>query len=113
MTHHAWVEEFAAAITVCDAQGTILEMNQRAAQAFAKEGGLALIGSNLLDCHPEPARSKVRHLLRTQQPNVYTIEKGGVKKLVYQAPWYQQGEFAGLVEMVVEIPFEMRHFVRG
>jgi hypothetical protein len=47
-----------------------------------------------------------------QKPNVYTIEKAGVKKLVYQAPWYQDGVYAGVVELAVEIPFKMPHFVR-
>ena len=32
-------------------------MNEQAAKAYATQGGKALIGTNLLDCHPEPARS--------------------------------------------------------
>ena len=45
--------------------------------------------------------------------NVYTIEKGGVKKLIYQAPWYQDGEYRGIVELSLPIPFVMPHFVRS
>ncbi len=108
----SWIQEFPGAITVCDADGIILDMNERAAQSFAESGGKQLIGSNLLDCHPERARDKVKQLLETRQKNVYTIEKKGVKKLVYQTPWYQNGQFCGLVEMVLEIPFELPHFVR-
>jgi len=33
--------------------------------------------------------------------------------LIYQSPWYQNGEFAGLVEISLEIPEQMPHFVRG
>jgi len=44
--------------------------------------------------------------------NIYTLEKDGIKKLIYQAPWYEGGEYAGVVELSVEIPFEMPHFVR-
>ena len=51
-------------------------------------------------------------LLASQQPNAYTIEKSGVKKLIYQAPWFKGGEFQGLVELSLPIPFDMPHFVR-
>jgi hypothetical protein len=51
-------------------------------------------------------------MLATGQANVYTIEKDGVKKLIYQAPWYREGEYAGFVEISLEIPAEMPHFVR-
>jgi transcriptional regulator with PAS, ATPase and Fis domain len=112
MADHRWVDEFPAAITVCDAQGIIIEMNERAAQAFHKEGGRKLIGSNVLDCHPEPARTKLQRLMETQSANVYTIEKGGVHKLIYQAPWYENGQYSGFVEMSFEIPGQMPHFVR-
>ncbi|HTX89952.1 MAG TPA: PAS domain-containing protein [Anaerolineales bacterium] len=110
---HAWLKEFPGAVTVCDAQGVILEMNDKAARTFEKDGGTALIGKNLLDCHPEPARSKLEQMLAGREPNVYTIEKNGVKKLIYQTPWYRDGEYAGFIELSLEIPFEMPHFVRG
>jgi len=113
MTKGAWLEEFPGAITVCDTRGIILEMNARAAQVFREQGGKGLIGSNLLDCHPEPSRTKTQRLLATGERNVYTIEKGGARKLVYQAPWYAEGAFAGLVELSLELPESMPHFVRG
>jgi transcriptional regulator with PAS, ATPase and Fis domain len=112
MTEHSWVQEFPGAITVCDPGGIILEMNDRAVKAYQNQGGIKLIGTNMLDCHPEPARTKVRGLLETRQANVYTIEKAGVKKLIYQAPWYRRGRYSGLVEISLEIPAEMPHFVR-
>jgi PAS domain S-box-containing protein len=107
-----WVEELGAAITVCDAEGRIVEMNAESARTFAGDGGRALLGRSVLDCHPEPARRKVEELLVTRETNVYTIEKDGRKKLVYQAPWFEKGEFRGLVELVLPIPSEMPHFVR-
>jgi transcriptional regulator with PAS, ATPase and Fis domain len=113
MTDHAWIQEFPGAITVCDPAGIILAMNDKAAAAFADDGGRDLIGSNVLDCHPEAARAKLRRLLETQQANVYTIEKRGVRQLVYQQPWYQDGQYGGLVELVLELPDAMPHFVRG
>jgi len=107
-----WIEGFPGSITVCDPNGMILYMNEHSLESFSAEGGSALIGTNLLDCHPEPARSKLLDLLKNRQANVYTIEKKGAKKLIYQAPWFQDGKFAGLVELSLVIPFEMPHFIR-
>ncbi|MBI4789971.1 MAG: PAS domain-containing protein [Chloroflexi bacterium] len=106
------MEEFPGSVIACDENGIILEMNAKAAKGYADRGGKALIGSNLLDCHSEASRAKVAQLLETKQLGVYTIEKNGIKKLVYHSPWYQDGKYAGIVELVVEIPFEMPHFVR-
>lgn len=113
MTRHAWVKEFDGAVTVCDPRGIILEMNDRAIAAFATSGGASLIGSNLLDCHPEPARTLLEGLMAARQKNVYTIEKRGVRKLVCQSPWYEGGEYRGFVELVIALPAGMPHRVRS
>ena len=34
MNDHPWVREFGAAVTVCDTEGIILEMNDRSARMF-------------------------------------------------------------------------------
>lgn len=112
MIQGAWIKEFSAAITVCDSEGIILEMNDKACKMFEKDGGKELIGKNVLDCHPEPARNKLKEMLKARTTNCYTIEKGGIKKLVYQAPWYKDNQHMGLVEAVIEIPAEMPHFKR-
>jgi DUF438 domain-containing protein len=109
---NAWIKEFPAAVTVCDKDGIILEMNDRSARNLARDGGRSLIGKNLLDCHPDPARGKVERLMDARQVNVYTIEKKGKKKFIYQSPWSLNGEYAGFVEISMEIPFELPHFVR-
>jgi transcriptional regulator with PAS, ATPase and Fis domain len=109
---HAWIKEFPAAVTICDTEGIILEMNDRSVATFTEDGGLSLIGKNLLDCHPEPSLSQLKEMMRTVSKNVYTIEKNGKKKLIYQSPWYADGKYAGFVEMSLEIPFDMPHFVR-
>lgn len=113
MPEGAWVKELKAAITVCDRDGVALEMNDRAAETHAKDGGRALIGKSILECHPERARELFEDLLRTERLNVYTIEKDGVKKLIYQAPWYREGVFAGIVELSLPIPWDLPHFVRS
>jgi len=107
-----WTSEFPGAVTVCDRHGVILEMNDKSAKAFEQDGGRALVGTNLLNCHPEPSRSQVADLLANPRVNAYTIEKRGVRKLIYQAPWFRDGEAQGLVELSLEIPADMPHFVR-
>ena len=112
MSDNAWVLEFPAAITVCDKDGIMLEMNEQGKESFADEGGAALIGTNVLDCHPEPSRTLLQSNLGTGQKNIYTIQKAGVKKLIYQSPWYRNGAYAGFVELSLPIPDAMPHFDR-
>jgi hypothetical protein len=112
MNSDQWVREFPAAITVCDSKGVLLAMNERAISSFESHGGAALIGTNLVDCHPEPARTKVVGMLKSGSPNIYTIQKGGIKKLIYQSPWFVGGEYAGFVEFSLPIPETMPHFIR-
>lgn len=106
-------DELPCGITICDRDGIIVYMNDYAVnKQFSDRGGADLIGSSLFDCHSEVSNDKIRRLLETKEVNFYTWEKGGVKRLIYQAPWYRNGEFGGLVELCLEIPFELRHFVR-
>ncbi|RPI21464.1 MAG: diguanylate cyclase [Chloroflexota bacterium] len=113
MENHSWIKEFPGSITVCDREGIILAMNDKSALTFEEQGGATLIGQNVLDCHPEQARAKLKAMIDGQQKNIYTIEKKGVKKLVYQVPWYRDGAYAGFVEVILEIPEQMPHFIRG
>ena len=110
---HEWIKSFPAAITVCDKEGIILEMNEKACATFAAQGGEALIGTSLFACHKPASIEKIRRMLASGGNNVYTIEKNGVKKLIYQQPWYKDGEIAGLVEISLEIPEVMEHHVRS
>lgn len=113
MENHGWIKSFPGAVIVCDREGIILELNDKAVQNLAKEGGEKLIGTNLMDCHSEESRYKLREMIGQERGNIYTIEKNGVKKLIYQTPWYSDGVFSGLVEISVEIPFDMPHYIRG
>jgi transcriptional regulator with PAS, ATPase and Fis domain len=109
----SWSDEFPGSITVCDPDGIILYLNAKAAATFEADGGFQLIGTNLLDCHPAPAHAKLQQLMDSRQKNVYTIEKNGVKKMIYQAPWFEGVEYRGFVELSLEIPFEISHFIRS
>ena len=107
-----WIKELPCAITVCDAAGLILEMNDKSCENFAKYGGAELIGKNLFDCHSEKSGHKLQDIMTKKSSNFYTIEKNGEKKLIYQTPWYKDGHYQGLVEFSFVLPDEMPHFIR-
>ena len=55
-------EEADVAVTICDREGRIIEMNEQSRQVNLKPGQ-SLIGKNVLDCHPEPARSLLADMM--------------------------------------------------
>jgi len=112
MSGAEWVKEFPGAVTVCDTEGRIIEMNDRSIEAFAADGGASLVGANVLDCHPEPSRSRLKGMMEERRANVYTIQKNGKKKLIYQTPWFKDGVYSGFIELSLEIPWDMPHFNR-
>jgi transcriptional regulator with PAS, ATPase and Fis domain len=107
-----WAKSLNCAVTVSNTDGTIIYMNEKSGKTFEKWGGLKLFGESLYDCHKPESKNKIEKLMKNSETNVYTIEKAGLKKLVYQTPWYQDGMVAGLVELSLEIPFELPHFIR-
>jgi len=98
-------------ITVCDREGKIIYMNEKSKNIFKDYGDV--IGKSLLDCHPEPAKSKLKNLMEKEEKNVYTIEKNGIKKLIFQSPFYIDGKYSGFYELSLEIPFHIKHFNRN
>ncbi len=108
---YEWVKELPYAVTVCDNEGVIIYMNDRAAKTFAKYGD-NLIGRSLYEFHAERSSEMIRQMLSDGSSNSYTIEKAGLKKLIHQSPWYHNGEVAGLVELSIVIPADMPHIVR-
>jgi transcriptional regulator with PAS, ATPase and Fis domain len=108
-----WLNGMDVAVTVCDREGIIVYMNAQATRTFSADGGKALLGKNLWACHPEAANDKIRRLMAEGKSNSYTIEKNGMKKLIHQVPWHENGVLAGLVEFSLVIPSSLPHFVRS
>jgi transcriptional regulator with PAS, ATPase and Fis domain len=108
----AWLEGVEVAATVCDREGICVYMNEHAARQFAKDGGRDLVGKSLLDCHPEPARTRFAAQLATPTTHTYTIEKEGKWKLIHQLPWWKDGRFSGVVELGFAIPADLPHVLR-
>ena len=113
MSNADWIEGLPVAMTVTSADGTIIAMNARSRETFANDGGGALVGRSVFDCHPEPARAKTLGLFAERQPNHYTIQKNGQKRIIHQIPWFEGGSFAGFVEISIPIPDALPHFDRG
>jgi len=107
-----WAKEIENPVTICDETGIIIYMNLASANQFENYGGVDLIGSNLLDCHPEPSKSKLTEMLKKQTSNSYIIEKNGKQKLIHQTPWYEEGKFKGLVEVSIRFDGKIPTFKR-
>lgn len=100
------------AVTICAKDGTILDMNGKSRRTFLKPGDDEIIGRNVLDCHPEPARSMLADMLQNPRTNVYTVEKEGLKKLIFQTPWYDGDNYAGFMELSMVLPENIPNRVR-
>ena len=105
-----YFNELNCAITVCDKEGVIIYCNKKSKETFANYGDL--IGKSLKDCHNAASWEKICNILKTGKSNSYTIEKDGQKKIIHQAPWYENGKIKGLIEFSIIIPFDMPHFIR-
>ena len=112
MEKHAWYKVFPGAITITDKDGTVIEMNEGSQKLYEPDGGYAVLGTNAIACHPERVREKVRKLYETHAFNIYSIKKDGMKHLVYQAPYFIDGDFSGMVELLLDLPEDIPHFDR-
>lgn len=107
-----WAEGTHCAITVCDTEGNILYMNEQSRQI--NNHGESMVGQNLMPCHNERSQQIIHHLLESDTVNCYTIQKKGMRKMIYQTPWRDaDGQVMGLVEISMIIPEEMPHYDRG
>jgi len=107
---YEWAEEMNCAVTVCDTDGVILFMNKTSRETFAKYGNM--VGKNLKSCHNPESIEKMKNMLATGGSNTYTIEKEGVKKMIYQTVWKKNGTVAGLVEISMVLPDIVPHRIR-
>jgi len=107
-----WFEQLPCSVMVCDRKYKILYMNDKAAKDHTDDGGRALVGTDLMKCHPPDAQVKLRKVLASGRPNVYTTQEKSKKKLVYQCQWKKEGKAGGVVQLVIELPRDMPHHVR-
>lgn len=82
------VEQDLCAVVICNPEHEIIYMNPAAKARYAKQGGVALIGSNLLDCHNMQSREQIQKVLAWFQESpdhnrVYTFHNEKENKDVY------------------------------
>ncbi len=106
-----WAKGLDCSITVCDRDGVIIYMNDRAVEQYRKRGNL--IGTNLFGCHNARSQEIIRSLIESGGTNCYTIEKAGIHKLIFQSAWRIGGKIAGLCEISIVTPGDMPHYIRG
>ena len=107
-----WFEQLPCSVMVCDKKYKILYMNDRAAEDHFDDGGRALVGTDLMKCHPPDAQMKLREVLVSGRPNVYTTGRTRKKKLVYQCQWKKGGRVGGVVQLVIGLPRDVPHHAR-
>jgi len=105
-----WANELSCAVTVCDANGMVVYQNEKSKATFATYGNM--LGQCLKDCHNSASWATIQKLITENASNTYTIEKNGIKKLIHQAPWYNDGKVAGLIEFSIELPPTLPHYIR-
>ncbi|MEZ3463120.1 MAG: PAS domain-containing protein [Lachnospiraceae bacterium] len=82
------VDQDRCAVVICDLEHEILYMNPAAAARYARRGGQALVGKNLLDCHSPQSVDGIRKVLawfsESRENNmIYTSRNEKENKDVY------------------------------
>ena len=107
-----WHKYFPGAITVTDENGDLTYMNDASKARPEMQVGYDLIGHNAITCHKESTQPKVQKLYDEHLFNIYMIKLNGQKQLVYMAPYFVDGEFKGITELVLYMPDEVPFFDR-
>lgn len=102
-----WAKELNCAITVCDTEGKVIYQNDKSVKTNDN-----VMGKIIFPCHKPESQKIIKDLIENKKSHSYTIFKKGEKKLIYQTPWYENGEIGGLVEFSIVIPEEMPHYIR-
>lgn len=108
---YKWALGLDCGVTVCDGQGVIIYINEKAAATFASFGD-KLVGRSLFEFHGDRSTELIRKMLSEGSSNSYTIEKSGIHKLIVQMPWFDNDRVAGLVELSMVTPSELPHYIR-
>lgn len=94
-----------AGVTLADATGRIVFLNDRAIAHYKDRGGKRLVGTNLNDCHNPASQAKIRELYARHRagdltPTRYHEDKGnGSAKGIVLIPIVVDGQFRGIAEL--------------
>lgn len=79
-----------APVVLCDLNHTVIYMNPAAGERYAKQGGMTLVGTSLLNCHPPKANEMIERVVEWFQADrthnlIYTFRNDMENKDVYMA----------------------------
>lgn len=82
------IDQDRTAVVICNLEHEIIYMNPAAADRYAKRGGRALIGQNLLNCHNPQSQKQIRDVIawfeKSKENNIiYTFHNEKENKDVY------------------------------
>lgn len=82
------IEQDRAAVVICNLEHEIIYMNPAAGMRYAKRGGMALVGQNLLACHNARSQEMIRKVIvwfaESREHNIiYTFHNEKENKDVY------------------------------
>jgi hypothetical protein len=95
-----------AAVTIADQDFQIRFMNDRSAAFYAEDGGVELIGRNLLDCHRDEHKLVIRAAYDRYRagdltPTRYHAQKeAGAPESIVHIPLMVEGQFRGIAELI-------------
>ena len=104
-----WLDSLPYSVMVCDRRFRLLYMNEVAVEMTGKYGGRELLGTNILKCHPAKSQRRLRSILASGRPYVYTVTERGRTKLTYESVWKTNGRIAGLLEIQLLLPKRVHH----
>ena len=98
------LEQDRCAVVLCDLEHTIVYMNPVAGERYAKNGGMALVGKSLLDCHSPKANEMIKKVAawfeESREHNlIYTFRNEKENKDVYMVALRdEEGKLIGYYE---------------
>ena len=90
------LEQDRAPVVLCDLNHTVLYMNPAAGERYAKDGGMALVGRSLLDCHSPKANEMIVRVVEwfgadRSHNLIYTFRNDKENKDVYMVALRDEG----------------------
>lgn len=97
------IDQDKASIVICNLEHEIIYMNPAAIEAYNKRGGEQLIGMNLLDCHNEASKVKIKQIVEWFKEHklhniVYTGYNEKNKRDVYVVALREEDKLIGYYE---------------
>ena len=85
-----------APVVLCDLNHTVIYMNPAAGERYAKQGGMALAGTSLLNCHPPKANEMIERVVEWFRADrthnlIYTFRNDSENKDVYMVALRDRG----------------------